>query len=116
MSTMLYGANELGNLAAAVRYDVDQDRMLDWLAKISAVNTQAYNANYNQEDKPLPVEDIKSCIPSRFDLEKAVGSALLLHYNCHYDGVEPGKEQLRALVGVSNEVLGRVNAQFFDGI
>jgi hypothetical protein len=116
MSTILYGSEELGNVAAVAYYRQDEKMIIDALVKISEVNTAAFNARYGENEKPITRDEIKRWTPHTINLKQAAGTARMFHYNCCDSGVKPNKEQLAALLMISNEVLGAVNRRYFDSI
>ena len=98
MSTVHYSAAELANIVSVlyVRHYDNRAGLVKTMAEVATVNAFAVNARYNESHEPITAAEIDAEVRlSMASLDRAIGTATMLCYNC--DGFM--NDRLRGDVG-----------------
>ena len=111
MSTVLYSAHELANIVSVLYVRVYDNRaaLVKTMAEVATVNAFAVNARYNESHEPITAAEIDAEVRlSMASLDRAIGTATMLCYNC--DGYM--NDRLRGDVG---SICGQLARKAMEG-
>ena len=111
MSTVLYSAHELANIVSVLFVRVYDNRaaLVKTMSEVATVNAFAYNTAYGENVPAVTAEEIDAEVRlSRASIDRAIGTATMLCYNC--DGFM--NDRLRGDVG---SICGQLARKAMEG-